>query len=140
MVGMLRDRLAQNAENAGYILSENFFKTPDLFASGFKVSERNRGDMVIGHSNASTQRINRNIDSNGYSQKGQTDNSVKRNERQEIILATLKTQSNLSIKDFSKVIKDCSEKTIQRELIDLVNKGVVKKAGERRWSRYSLNN
>jgi len=44
----------------------------------------------------------------------------------------------LSVKDFTRVIKDCSEKTIQRELLDLVEKGIVKKEGERRWSRYSL--
>ncbi len=140
VVGMLRDRLAQNAENAGYILSENFFKTPDLFSSGFKVGERNRGDIVIGQSFNLSNKNKVNSSSSASIEKGQGDNSVKRNERQEIILATLKTQSNLSIKDFSKVIKDCSEKTIQRELIDLVNKGMVKKAGERRWSRYSLNN
>jgi DeoR/GlpR family transcriptional regulator of sugar metabolism len=62
----------------------------------------------------------------------------KKSIRQEQITNILKGQSNLTIKDFSKVIKDCSEKTIQRELIELVDKGVIKKAGERRWSRYSL--
>jgi len=50
----------------------------------------------------------------------------------------LKNQSNLTIKDFSKVITDCSEKTIQRELLDMVEKGIIKKEGERRWSKYSL--
>jgi len=42
------------------------------------------------------------------------------------------------VKDFAKVITDISEKTIQRELLDLVQRGVIKKEGERRWSRYSL--
>jgi hypothetical protein len=42
------------------------------------------------------------------------------------------------MKDFVKVIPECSEKTIQRELLDLVGKGVLKKEGERRWSTYSL--
>jgi hypothetical protein len=36
------------------------------------------------------------------------------------------------------MIKDCSEKTIQRELIVLVSEKVVKKEGERRWSVYSI--
>ena len=62
----------------------------------------------------------------------------KKTNRQEVILETLKTKSNLTIKDFAKVITDCSEKTIQRELLDLVEKGVIKKEGERRWSTYSL--
>lgn len=59
--------------------------------------------------------------------------------RKDSILAILRTNSNLTIKDFAKVIKDCSEKTIQRELIALVKSGVVKRVGERRWSTYSLS-
>ena len=41
-----------------------------------------------------------------------------------------------SIKDIATVITNCSEKTIQRELLELVEKGQLKKQGERRWSRY----
>jgi DNA-binding NarL/FixJ family response regulator len=58
--------------------------------------------------------------------------------RQEIILSMLKSGVKLTIKDFAKNIKDCSEKTIQRELLSLVSKGVLKKEGERRWSKYFL--
>lgn len=43
-----------------------------------------------------------------------------------------------SIKDITSVVTDCSEKTIQRELALLVEKGRLKKQGERRWSRYML--
>ena len=42
------------------------------------------------------------------------------------------------IKDLTPVIKGCSEKTIQRELATLVDKGIVNKEGERRWSVYSM--
>lgn len=45
---------------------------------------------------------------------------------------------SVSIKDITDKIKDCSEKTIQRELIGMVEGGVLKKTGERRWSTYSL--
>lgn len=62
----------------------------------------------------------------------------KKNSRKDSILNLLKTKSDLTIKDFTKVITGCSEKTIQRELINLVEKGIVKKKGERRWSTYSL--
>jgi hypothetical protein len=58
--------------------------------------------------------------------------------RQEIIIAMLKGGLKLTIKDFAKNIKNCSEKTIQRELIALLSKGVLKKEGERRWSKYFL--
>ncbi len=61
-----------------------------------------------------------------------------KNNRQEIILAMLKGGAKLTIKDFAKNIKGCSDKTIQRELIAMVAKGVLKKEGERRWSKYFL--
>ena len=58
--------------------------------------------------------------------------------RQEIILSLLNKNGALGIKDFVSEISDCSEKTIQRELVSLVAKGLVKKEGEKRWSKYSL--
>jgi len=58
--------------------------------------------------------------------------------RSEIIISMLKKDKVLTIKDFLAVIKDCSEKTVQRELLALVAKGILKKEGERRWSKYSL--
>lgn len=54
------------------------------------------------------------------------------------ILDLIQSKGNVSIKDISTHIKGCSEKTVQRELNMLINKGIVKKTGERRWSRYSL--
>ncbi len=62
----------------------------------------------------------------------------KRSNRQNIILNLLKKKKELTIKDISTVIKDCSEKTIQRELIAFIAAGVLKRTGERRWSKYSL--
>lgn len=65
-------------------------------------------------------------------------NSFKKTNRQSIIINLLKKKKDLTIKDIAQVIRDCSEKTIQRELIALIDAGVLKKTGERRWSRYSL--
>ncbi|MCX6716260.1 MAG: hypothetical protein NT077_04615 [Candidatus Taylorbacteria bacterium] len=123
IVGLLRDRLTQNAESAGYVLSESFFKTPTLFSSGFRSDSRKENSQ------------NSQISS---TTKGKSDTVVKKSQRQEQIVNILRNQPNLTIKDFSKVIKDCSEKTIQRELLSLVQKGIIRKEGERRWSRYSL--
>jgi len=138
IVALLRDRLAESAESAGYILSESFFKTPDLFSTGFRLGNKSNnsgGDMIF-----KRQANSGSVGLDGKTGHGSvsTDVQAKKTQRQDAILAVLATQSNLTIKDFSKVIKDCSEKTIQRELIELVDKGVVKKEGERRWSRYSL--
>jgi len=66
------------------------------------------------------------------------DSNVARDKRREIISQILKDKKELTIKDISLKITDCSEKTIQRELVSMLQKGLLKKTGERRWSRYSL--
>lgn len=68
----------------------------------------------------------------------QDNSAFKRTNRQQIILQLLKKKKEVNIKDIALIIKDCSEKTIQREVIDLIEKGVLKKEGDRRWSKYSL--
>lgn len=64
--------------------------------------------------------------------------SVKKNSRQSVIVAILKRKKEVMIKDISPLISGCSEKTIQRELATMVQTGILKKIGEKRWSRYSL--
>ncbi len=59
-------------------------------------------------------------------------------ERSDRIIGLLKDIDGLGIKDIAAVITDCSEKTIQRELMSLIENGLVKREGERRWSRYFL--
>lgn len=61
--------------------------------------------------------------------------------RQVLVLAIIKDKGHgaeVSIKDIAERFTDCGEKTIQRELTSLVEKGILKKTGDRRWSRYSL--
>ncbi|MEI6490715.1 MAG: hypothetical protein WCO16_03055 [bacterium] len=68
-----------------------------------------------------------------------TDTSDKRkSERRNAILGIIKNKVNASIKDIAEGVVGCSEKTVQRELLDMVASGLLKKEGERRWSRYSL--
>ncbi|OHA89813.1 MAG: hypothetical protein A3C70_00975 [Candidatus Zambryskibacteria bacterium RIFCSPHIGHO2_02_FULL_43_14] len=64
--------------------------------------------------------------------------SVKKNSRQSIIIAILKRKKEVMIKDISPLISGCSEKTIQRELSAMVRAGILRKVGEKRWSRYFL--
>jgi hypothetical protein len=64
--------------------------------------------------------------------------SVKKNSRQSVIIGLLKRKKEIMIKDVSPLISGCSEKTIQRELSAMVAAGVLKKIGDKRWSRYSL--
>ncbi len=111
----------------GYILSESFFATDSDIKD-------NKGQDITGLDG----RLENNTIQTQYlsTTKTSADKQLIRKDR---IMALLKQSSNLTIKDFTSVIKDCSEKTIQRELIALVKSGVVKRVGERRWSTYSLN-
>lgn len=78
----------------------------------------------------------------GPQQNAEYTASVAKNEfqkdRRAIILGLLQKKDKVTVKDVSNVIKDVSDKTLQRELLALVAQGVLKKEGERRWSTYSL--
>ena len=58
--------------------------------------------------------------------------------RRERIKTVLGAREGATIKDIADIITDCSEKTIQRELNSLIEDNVVKRQGERRWSKYFL--
>lgn len=106
---LLKDNLIKERESKGYVLSESFFKEELVLSKKTETPIKDISQPLI-----------------------------KKNNRQDLIINLLKTKSNLTIKDVAQVITDCSEKTIQRELISLVEKGLVIREGERRWSRYSL--
>lgn len=76
-------------------------------------------------------------DSKGHD-KGHSSGSHARGSRQEAILSVLSTKGPSYIKDISLVIREVSEKTIQRELQALVQAGKVTRSGERRWTTYAL--
>jgi hypothetical protein len=59
-------------------------------------------------------------------------------DRRSRIAAILRAQPGASIKDISDTITDCSVKTIQRELNDMIRDGIVIREGEKRWSTYSI--
>ncbi|TAL49445.1 hypothetical protein EPN83_00865 [Patescibacteria group bacterium] len=65
--------------------------------------------------------------------------TIKRNARRSAIVSLLKRKKEVTVKDVSELVKNCSEKTLQRELLSLVSEGIIKKRGERRWTRYSLS-
>lgn len=129
VVMLLKDRLAEDTSRAGYVLSDMFFKTDDTLTQRLPIS-----------SNSSQVQSQAQIPQKDQNSKIRENKPkiIDKNSRQSIIIDVLKKDSRLTVKDFTKVIKDCSEKTIQRELLVLVEKGLVQKDGERRWSRYSL--
>jgi len=68
-----------------------------------------------------------------------TGSSGSRSARQTAIKDILASKGQSTIKDISDALPDCSEKTVQRELTAMIVEGIVKKEGERRWSRYELS-
>ncbi|MEK7579260.1 MAG: DeoR family transcriptional regulator [Patescibacteria group bacterium] len=63
-------------------------------------------------------------------------NGLEGKARKEKITALVREKGSVMIKDIAGAIQDCSEKTLQRDLGDLVREGVLKRKGERRWTVY----
>lgn len=64
--------------------------------------------------------------------------ATKKNQRRSVILEVLKNNDDIGVKDVLVKLPQYSEKTIQRELLKMVSEGLLKREGERRWSRYSI--
>lgn len=94
------------------------------------------GSFDAGHKKSEEGQGGKTLENEGFS-IGHIGQSLSE-DRISSIVNLLKVRSGLSVKDFSEVIPGVSEKTIQRELAILADKGIVIRAGERRWTRYSL--
>jgi DNA-binding transcriptional ArsR family regulator len=70
--------------------------------------------------------------------KGHVSDNPSHSSRREAVLSVLRSKGPSYIKDISTVIREVSEKTIQRELSALVAEGLITKEGERRWTTYAL--
>jgi hypothetical protein len=58
--------------------------------------------------------------------------------RRNDVLSVVRSKGKVSIKDITQLLKDTSEKTVQRLLLELVKEGTLIKEGEKRWSTYRL--
>lgn len=111
------------------VLSSDFFSVPEPLMYK-KTSMQNKGHGLNTEGQFGT------VGDYVGSESDVRDN--KKMSRRETIVSMLQNSKTLAVKDFTSEIKDCSEKTIQRELLALVDEGVLNKIGERRWSVYSL--
>jgi hypothetical protein len=150
LVEVIENRKIGKAEDK-YMFSRDFFSISEQARSVSK--ERFPQDFYKGH-------IKKDNGHGSYEDKGQhteknehshfargieaenvSAKKESKNSRRETILRLIKDKgehAEVSIKDIVGYFHDCGEKTIQRELTALVREGVLKKTGERRWSRYSL--
>ncbi len=120
--------ISANYKNS-FFISGSFFKTDQEMLSDFNKKDINKQPAAKDFYKGQERQDKRQSDMSHTtdSDKGQ---------RKEAILSLLKQKSNLTVKDFLTVVPNCSEKTIQRDLISLVGQGLVRKEGERRWSTY----
>lgn len=58
--------------------------------------------------------------------------------RQRAILDHLRSTGQAKVSDFFSIFSDLSSKTIQRDLQELVSQNKLRKAGEKRWTTYSI--
>ena len=69
-------------------------------------------------------------------------NALKKQRREEIIKIIKTYPNGGTITDIKNgavgVLVECGEKTLQRELVSMVQDSVLEKTGEKRWSRYSI--
>jgi len=126
LVRVLDEQKLEDGDSRGGDLSKSFFDLARNFPSASSASES------VETARMSDMRIK------DKTQENSNQAVFKKTNRQNIILGLLKKKKDLSIKDIAQTIRDCSEKTIQRELISLIDSGIIKKIGERRWSKYSL--
>lgn len=87
------------------------------------------------------QTTDKKILSDSMSLKDNTDKKYEaiyenKSKRQSDILSFINEKKAVGIKDISALFLDVSEKTIQRELGTLVEKGKITKRGSKRWSIY----
>ncbi|MCK4386725.1 MAG: hypothetical protein KAV41_01410 [Candidatus Pacebacteria bacterium] len=129
----LKDISEQNLSG----LSGDFFKIKDKDLRFGKTRESLLKDSNIykGHYKGQTAWLSPTL---AVAKKQGISNIEKRQSRRENILKLLRKGQKLTIKDISREINNCGEKTVQRELQAMLKDGLLKKEGERRWSRYSL--
>ncbi len=68
---------------------------------------------------------------------------IKKQRQEEIIKSIKKNSGSATITDIKNnaegSLMSCGEKTLQRELVNMVKIGVLDRTGEKRWSRYSIH-
>lgn len=142
---LISEEVAGMSEPQGY-LTRDFFAEPEL--AFHKGHDKGQNTSFIKSSHQAARRSAR---VSGYSTVDTTDEGVvaagthgnslsseARMDRRTLILKTIKEKGEVGVADVVGGIKGVGEKTIQRELLAMVGEGILRKQGERRWSRYTI--
>lgn len=143
--------LLEVAANSGLIsrmnhslLKKEFVNTPLLLERIGKEDSPKSIGQIPGHSIGHSIGQEKVIKDKGFlpsmGQNSVIQNKVKKEARKSQITKVFASGKILSLSDISDMFRDFGSKMIQRDLLDLVKSGVLKKTGNKRWSRYSLAN
>ncbi len=135
LLDVLNSGSSAHRETARESITSQYFNVPEI--PGTFKQDGNAKYAPVADVQASTFRMSHSLIKDNHTQIIGKD-ELKRSNRQNTILSLIKKKKEVTIKDIAVVIKDCSEKTIQRELNTFISLGVLKRSGERRWSKYSL--
>lgn len=125
-------------ENSGMLSADFFSRQQEDFLSLGGEIENNKGHLQNYPGNSIRHSVNLQQNNKKSLSRISQNKGVQNEDRRNKIVHFIKDKEKVGIADLVGVIKGCSEKTIQREVIALVVEGVLKKEGERRWSRYSI--
>lgn len=122
LVSVIEEREMPSRLGRHFVLDEAFFV------------KENRQEIVT----PPQSNVKKTVPQNKPSTEVNDTSDKRKGERRNAIISIIRAKGNASIKDVAEGVIGCSEKTVQRELLDMVAGGLLKKEGERRWSRYSL--
>ncbi len=70
--------------------------------------------------------------------KIKTTHPVSLEKRKQKIIEVITSHKNATMQDIQKFVTDCSDKTLQRELVSLIGLGMIRKEGDKRWATYHI--
>lgn len=130
----LRGSSALSAERGqGITLDEEFFSVPDRIQKDMKASIKDIADSEAGENPKRHSESQKDIPS-----AKKTSGASAATTRQERILKEIENKQEVSIKDISELVPKVNEKTLQRDLKQMMEKGLVEKRGKKRWTTYVL--
>lgn len=142
---VLIDELNNNFKESikpSFVLSESMFKiekVDEVLPRGNITDNFYKGQNIKRTQNTQSNTVKESQNPE-YNIKDKQQNKLDRSNK---ILSFIKDKKDSSgkqvqvpIKDISLLFTDCSKKTIQRELNTLVDRGLIKKTGAKRWSLY----
>lgn len=137
LLGVMLAEMRRKGSFDDFEFPEKFFAEPHeahSFASAQTKDKNIQSDKSIKDTNIE----HAGLLSNELNIYGENILKYKKDIRRETILKMLRAKGEITVKDISYLMRGVSEKTLQRELLAMVDEGILAKEGERRWSKYLL--